>query len=172
LNLFMTKSASIRPSFKLLSAHPAHFISLGFGSGLSPKAPGTAGSFLAWALYAAYAALVPFVFPVWATAAILLLMFFGGAWCLAKTGAALGEVDHGGIVWDEMVAVWLILLLIPQTFWWQLAGVLVFRFFDILKPWPIRQADARFKNGLGVMFDDLLAALYTLLCWRLVGYFL
>lgn len=80
------------------------------------------------------------------------------------TGRALGEVDHGSIVWDEFVAVWLVLLCLPATWLWQLAGVLVFRFFDILKPWPVRVADARLKNGFGVMFDDLLAAGYTLVC--------
>ncbi|GAB2898132.1 phosphatidylglycerophosphatase A [Uliginosibacterium flavum] len=154
----------MRPTFKLLISHPAHFISLGFGSGLAPKAPGTVGSFLAWGLYALLVSLVPPVFPVWVPVAALLAAFFIGAACIGKTGAALGEVDHGGIVWDEFVAVWLVLALIPATFLWQLAGVAVFRFFDILKPWPIYLADRRFKNGLGVMFDDVLAAGYTLLC--------
>jgi phosphatidylglycerophosphatase A len=154
----------MRPTFKLLISHPAHFLSLGFGSGLAPWAPGTFGSFLAWGLYVLYAELLPSGFALWVSLLILCAMFFVGAVCIQKTGTLLGEIDHGGIVWDEMVAVWLILVLIPTGLYWQLGGVLVFRFFDILKPWPIRQADARFKNGLGVMFDDLLAAGYTLLC--------
>lgn len=149
-----------KPTLRLLFSHPAHLVSLGFGAGLAPFAPGTFGSFLAWALFLP---LRPF-FVDWAFGAMLVPAFFIGAACIAKTGRALNEVDHGGIVWDEIVAVWLVLWLIPQAWPWQLAGVLVFRFFDILKPWPIRQADARFKNGVGVMFDDLLAAGYTLLC--------
>jgi len=153
-----------RPSFKLLVSHPAHFISLGLGSGLAPKAPGTVGSFVAWGLYVLVQTFMPSVFSTGLLTAALVLAFFLGAACIAKTGAALGEVDHGSIVWDEFVAVWLVLALIPASWLWQLAGVLVFRFFDILKPWPINWADARFKNGLGVMFDDLLAAVYSLLC--------
>lgn len=154
----------MRPTLRLLFSHPAHFLSLGFGSGLAPKAPGTFGSFAAWAVYALYSYAIPDALPVWGALGVLVVFFFMGAVCIARTGAALGEVDHGSIVWDEFVAVWLVLLLVPSGFWWQLGGVLVFRFFDILKPSPIRQADARFKNGLGVMFDDLLAAGYTLLC--------
>ncbi|MDP5238515.1 phosphatidylglycerophosphatase A [Uliginosibacterium sp. 31-16] len=159
----------MRPTFKLLVAHPAHFISLGFGSGLAPKAPGTVGSFVAWGVYAMLESSVPPVFAAWVLVAALLAAFFIGAACIARTGAALGEVDHGGIVWDEFVAVWLVLACIPTGFLWQLAGVLVFRVFDITKPWPIHIADRRFKNGLGVMFDDLLAAGYTLLCLLMVA---
>lgn len=130
---------------------------------MSPVAPGTVGSLLAWGLYALLGGrLSDPAFGMFLAVSLLL-----GAWCIERTGKALGEVDHGAIVWDEFVAVWLVLWLIPTGFWWQLAGVSVFRFFDILKPWPIRQADARFKNGFGVMFDDLLAAGYTLLLMAL-----
>lgn len=101
-------------------------------------------------------------------AVFLLASIALGAWCIARTGQALGEVDHGAIVWDEFVAVWLVLWLSPTGLGWQTLAVGLFRFFDILKPWPIRQADARFKNGFGVMFDDLLAAGYTLLCMAFV----
>jgi phosphatidylglycerophosphatase A len=162
----------IRPTFALLVSHPAHFISLGLGSGLAPKAPGTFGSFAAWACYALLEQAGVRSLPLWLTLAALLACFVVGAACIARTGKALGEVDHGTIVWDEFVAVWLVLVLIPATFGWQLAGVLVFRFFDILKPWPINLADARFKNGAGVMFDDILAAGYTLICLFGVMYFL
>ncbi len=158
----------MRPSVRLLVSHPAHFLSLGLGSGLAPKAPGTFGSFAAWMVYILLAALLPVV-PAWLTWAALLLAFVVGVLCIPKTGQALGEVDHGAIVWDEFVAVWLVLLCLPAGWLWQLAGVLVFRFFDILKPWPIRVADARLKNGFGVMFDDLLAAGYTLLCLLLIA---
>lgn len=147
------------PTFKLLCAHPAHFISLGLGSGLAPKAPGTFGSLAAWLLFLGFK---PFVGDT-GMATLLLISLALGAWCIARTGQALGEVDHGAIVWDEFVAVWLVLWLSPPGLAWQALAVGLFRFFDILKPWPIRQADARFKNGFGVMFDDLLAAGYTLL---------
>ncbi|MDQ7989948.1 MAG: phosphatidylglycerophosphatase A [Candidatus Dactylopiibacterium sp.] len=153
----------MRPTFRLLVSHPAHFVSLGFGAGLAPRAPGTVGSFVAWALFAAGEACLP-AWPVWLAALALTVAFVAGAACIARTGRALGEVDHGAIVWDEFVAVWLVLWLIPSGWAWQLAGVLVFRFFDILKPWPIRAADRRFKHGPGVMFDDLLAALFSLAC--------
>lgn len=151
--------ARIRPTRGLLLSHPAHLLSLGFGAGLAPVAPGTVGSFVAWACYGLFRGF----FPDWVFGIFLVLCFVVGAWCIARTGEALGEVDHGAIVWDEFVAVWLVLWLTPAGLWWQLAGVAVFRIFDILKPWPIRQADARFKNGFGVMFDDLLAAGYSLL---------
>jgi phosphatidylglycerophosphatase A len=154
----------VRPTVKLLFSHPAHFISLGFGAGLAPKAPGTVGSVLAWGLYALLESRFLPSFAAWVLGAAFLVAFFIGAACIARTGAVLGEVDHGAIVWDEFVAVWLVLALIPSGFVWQLAGVALFRVFDILKPWPIYLADRRFKNGLGVMFDDVLAAGYTLLC--------
>lgn len=147
------------PSYRLLLSHPAHFISLGFGSGLAPKAPGTFGSLTAWGLFAMFQGLI----DDRSMAVLLAASIPLGAWCIARTGRALGEVDHGAIVWDEFVAVWLVLWLCPAGLLWQAVAVAVFRFFDILKPWPIRQADARFKNGFGVMFDDLLAAGYTLL---------
>ncbi|MEN3110510.1 phosphatidylglycerophosphatase A [Uliginosibacterium paludis] len=156
-------TVSNRPGLAFLFSKPPHLVSLGFGAGLAPVAPGTVGSFVAWGLYA----LLPAGLPTGLLLAVLVIAFFTGAACIAKTGAALGEVDHGSIVWDEFVAVWLVLLFVPATLWWQLAAVVVFRFFDILKPWPIRQADRRFKNGLGVMFDDLLAAGYTLLLMAL-----
>lgn len=152
-----------RPSVRLLCSHPAHFLSLGLGSGLAPKAPGTFGSFAAWAVFAALSC-IPYPLPVWVAWLLLGLALLLGIVSIPLTGRELGEVDHGSIVWDEFVAVWLVLLCLPATWRWQLAGVLVFRFFDILKPWPVRVADARLKNGFGVMFDDLLAAGYTLVC--------
>lgn len=149
-----------RPTLRLLLSHPAHFMSLGLGSGLSPVAPGTVGTLLAWALYV----LIRPAFSETGFGLFVLFAFCGGCMFVPRTGRALGVVDHGGIVWDEFVAIWLVLWLAPTGVWWQVASVVLFRFFDILKPWPIRVADARFKNGFGVMFDDLLAAAYALLC--------
>ncbi|MDR0717197.1 MAG: phosphatidylglycerophosphatase A [Azoarcus sp.] len=147
-----------RPSPRLLR-HPVHLVSLGFGSGLSPVAPGTAGTLAAWLLYA------PLRAPFSETVFLFLLLagFLAGIPAAQYTGRILGVADHGAIVWDEMVATWLVLFFVPATLIWQAIAVALFRLFDILKPPPIRQADRHFKNGFGVMFDDLLAAVYTLL---------
>ncbi|MDR2880407.1 MAG: phosphatidylglycerophosphatase A [Azoarcus sp.] len=148
-----------RPSPRLLF-HPVHLISLGFGSGLSPFAPGTAGTLAAWLLYPLLCALLP---NTAAFLAFLLVCFVVGIFAAHYTGKALGVPDHGAIVWDEMVAMWLVLVFTPSGLIWQAIAVALFRLFDILKPPPIRQADNRFKNGFGVMLDDLLAAAYALL---------
>ena len=147
------------PNFRFMLSHPAHIVSLGFGSGLSPKAPGTVGSLLAWALYWP---LRP-MFSELSFAIFLALSFALGCLWVARTCRDLGVADHGAVVWDEFVAVWLVLMFCPGTIAWQAFAVGVFRFFDIVKPWPIRQYDARLKNGFGVMLDDLLAAGYSLI---------
>ncbi|MDR2208498.1 MAG: phosphatidylglycerophosphatase A [Azoarcus sp.] len=148
-----------RPSPRLL-CHPVHLISLGFGSGLSPFAPGTMGTLAAWLLYPLLRSV-----PLSNTAflALLFVFFVVGVFTAHHTGKTLGVPDHGAIVWDEMVAMWLVLAFTPESLIWQAVAVALFRLFDILKPPPIRQADSRFKNGFGVMFDDLLAAAYALL---------
>lgn len=154
----------MRPTLTLLLSHPAHFISLGFGAGLSPKAPGTVGTLLAWLLFPLLRApLSEFVFL-----ALLLALFVAGILAADRTGRALGVSDHGGIVWDEMVATWLVLLLTPPTLAWQAVAVALFRFFDIVKPPPVGWADRSFKGGFGVMLDDLIAAGYTLLVLALL----
>ena len=148
-----------RPTARLLLSHPAHFISLGFGAGLSPWAPGTVGTLLGWALYPLIRTpLSEFVFL-----ALLASFFLAGVLAAERTGRALGVPDHGGIVWDEMVAIWLVLLFTPAGLLWQVVAVVLFRFFDIAKPPPVRWADRSFKSGFGVMFDDIVAAGYTLL---------
>jgi phosphatidylglycerophosphatase A len=147
-----------RPSPGLLR-HPIHLVSLGFGSGLSPVAPGTAGTLAAWLLYP----LLRAPLSEMAFLALLLVCFVAGIFAADKTGKTLGVPDHSAIVWDEMVATWLVLFFAPPSLLWQAVAVALFRLFDILKPPPIRQADRRFKNGFGVMFDDLLAAACTLL---------
>ena len=150
---------TLRPDLKFLLAHPAHLIAFGFGSGLAPKAPGTAGTLLGWPLFW----LVVAVAPDLPNQLILLLAgFLLGVWACGKTGRALGVADHGGMVWDEIVAFALVLLFTPPGWMWAGIAFLLFRFFDIMKPWPIRLADRRLKNGFGVMFDDLLAAGYAL----------
>lgn len=140
-------------------AHPAHFIALGFGVGTLPRAPGSFGTLLAlplwWLLAEGQGPLL--------LAAMLAALFALGVWACAVTGRHLGVADHGAMVWDEAVAFLLVLAIVPNVASWQLAAFVLFRAFDIAKPAPIRQLEARFKGGFGVMFDDLLAAGYTLL---------
>ena len=150
---------TLRPDLKFLFAHPAHLIAFGFGSGLAPKAPGTVGTLLGWPLFW----LIIAVAPDLPNQLILLIAgFLLGVWACGKTGRALGVADHGGMVWDEIVAFALVLLFTPPGWLWAGIAFLLFRFFDIIKPWPIRLADRHLKNGFGVMFDDLLAAGYAL----------
>ena len=139
--------------------HPARIIALGAGAGLVPAAPGTAGTLLAFPLYWALASACPA--PV--LLALIALGFLIGIWACGETGRALGVADHGAMVWDEVVAFALVLVFTPAGWPWQASAFLLFRFFDILKPPPIRYFDRRLKSGFGVMFDDLLAALYALL---------
>lgn len=100
--------------------------------------------------------------------AFLVSLFFAGVIACDRTGRALGVADHGAIVWDEMVAIWLILLLAPPTFFWQAMAVTLFRFFDVVKPPPIRWAGKQLSGGFGVMVDDMLAAGYTILVLALL----
>ncbi len=153
----------LKPDLKLLFSHPAHFFALGFGSGLVPKAPGTAGTLVAFPLYWLLAPLMnDYLFLLF-----LILAFIIGVWICDKTSHALGVDDHGGIVWDEIVAFMLVLFFTPDGpnwLYWQLLAFVLFRFFDIVKPQPIKYFDQNMHGGFGVMFDDLLAAGYALLC--------
>ena len=147
------------PSLRFLFAHPAHLVACGFGSGLSPLAPGTAGTLFAWATYP--------LLHVWMEG-FLLLTFLGlcyivGVVAVQRTGRDLGVVDHGSIVWDEIVPFWLVLFFCPVGWLWQMAAFVVFRFFDIVKPQPARFFDEKVKNGFGVMADDFVAGAYTVL---------
>jgi phosphatidylglycerophosphatase A len=148
-----------RPKARFAFAHPAHFVALGFGAGLSPWAPGTAGTLVAfplwWVIGDAYSPPVLF--------ALLGFLFAAGVWACGITGRHLGVSDHGAMCWDEVVAFLLVLAIAPDDPWWQAAAFFLFRAFDVVKPPPIRQLEMRMKGGFGVMFDDILAAGYTLL---------
>lgn len=148
-----------KPSLSFITSHPAHFLSFGLGSGLSPVAPGTAGTLAAFPIY--------WLLLQWVNGTALLgllaLMFAVGVWACHRTGRALGVADHGGIVWDEIVAFMLVLYFTPLTWVWYGVAFGLFRLFDIWKPFPIRYFDRRLKNGFGVMFDDLLAAVYAVI---------
>lgn len=136
---------------------PTGFLAFGFGAGLSPVAPGTAGTLVAVPFALLLKALPAAVFwPLLATLAVLGVALCGAA------GRRLGVHDHGGIVWDEMVGYWLAVALVPAEWGWMLAAFVVFRALDILKPWPIRALDRRLGGGFGVMVDDLVAGAATL----------
>lgn len=147
----------IPPTHGFLLRHPAHFLGLGFGTGLSPIAPGTFGTLVGLPLFAALMLL-----PEASHLVVIIFMFLIGIPICQKTGDALGVSDHGGIVWDEIVAMMLVLEFTPHTWLWWVTVFVLFRLFDIWKPFPIRQCDAHLKGGFGVMFDDLLAAIYAI----------
>ena len=151
-------TVAARPNLRWMLTHPAYVIALGFGSGLAPKAPGTLGTLVGFPVFFLLQYLAPDT-PDFN--ALLAASFILGIWASAVTGRALGVPDHGAIVWDEIAAFGLVLFFTPATWLSYGLAVAAFRFFDILKPWPIRQFDARLKNGFGVMFDDLLAAIYA-----------
>lgn len=160
-----------KPNAAFMLSHPAHVIALGFGSGLAPKAPGTVGSlwgWLSWLVLQNYLSL----------SAQITLIVFGlllGWWACTVTARNMGISDPGSIVWDEIIAIWLIFYLVmPSNFGGQIAAFVLFRFFDAAKPGPVAWADQLFKGfgwrgGFGIMWDDIVAAFCTLLTlalWR------
>jgi phosphatidylglycerophosphatase A len=157
-----------KPDWKFLFSHPAHLLSFGFGAGLSPRAPGTMGTLVAFPLYW-------YLAPRLSDALFILVLIWAfaiGVWVCDLTGKALGVSDYGGIVWDEIVAFVMVLFFTPAGFFWQLLAFSLFRFFDIVKPEPIRHFDKTWHGGLGVMFDDILAAGYALLSLALIKSFI
>ncbi len=149
----------VRPSLRFVYRHPAHFIAFGGGIGLIPFAPGTFGTLLAIPLFHV---LQPRL-DAWTFIVVIVALYWLGVWACAVAGRALGAADHGGMVWDEVVAFLLVLFFVPAGGYWQAFAFVVFRVFDIFKPPPIRYYDRTLKNGFGVMWDDLVAAAYTLL---------
>jgi phosphatidylglycerophosphatase A len=140
------------------------FFALGFGSGLAPLAPGTAGTLAAVPL-AALMKLLPAV-VYWP---LLLLFFVAGIHFCDVASRRLGQHDPGAIVWDEIVAYCLAVAFLPMHWAWFAAAFVLFRLFDILKPWPVRLADRRFRGGFGIMFDDILAAGYAMASLHVIG---
>ena len=158
----ITSPKHLQPDFAFMRGRLSRWIALGLGSGLSRVAPGTFGTMAACALFT--------LAPLWLTRSLpsgllfVLAAFALGIWACERVSADLGTADHGAIVWDEIVAFWLLLLLLPASFGSQFSAFVLFRFFDIVKPPPIRQADRMIKGGFGVMLDDLLAALMAFIC--------
>lgn len=134
-------------------SNPIHMLAFGLGSGLSPKAPGTFGTLAALPIYWwLLADLAPWLFAL-----VVLISFVAGVYICEKTSQDLGVHDHGGIVIDEWVGMWITLFLVPKGLIWMLIGFALFRFFDIIKPWPIKWLDQHVKGGFGIMIDDVLA---------------
>lgn len=154
----------MQPSLKLVFTNPIHFLAFGFGSGLAPFAPGTFGTLAAVPLYLLLAQLS---LPVYLL--LVVLSFIFGVWICGRAGDDLGVHDHGGIVWDEFVGLWITLIAAPAGWGWIVVGFLLFRLFDIWKPWPIGWADRQVSGGLGVMLDDVIAGIYALLLLQLAA---
>ncbi len=146
--------------------HPVVFLATGFGSGLAPFAPGTFGTLASLAL---------FLFIQDTTTPLLLVCLLAGVvgvWLCDVSAQRLGVHDHPGIVWDEFVGMWITLLWVPLSWTTLLLGFLLFRAFDIVKPWPIKVLDERVSGGFGIMIDDVLAGIFANMCLQLILRFL
>ncbi|MBX6392943.1 MAG: phosphatidylglycerophosphatase A [Burkholderiales bacterium] len=154
-----SRPEGVRPTPAFMLAHPAHLLAMGFGTGLSPVAPGTVGTLLAIPFYAV---LLQHFSPL-EVLALCVLLFSTGIWACDRTGRDLGVADHGCMTWDEIVAFLAVLTFLPTTWQAQTAAFVLFRLFDVLKPAPLRWLEKRFEGGIGVMLDDLGAAFFTLL---------
>ncbi|WP_330926045.1 phosphatidylglycerophosphatase A [Candidatus Sororendozoicomonas aggregata] len=142
--------------------NPVHFLAFGLGSGLLPKCPGTYGTMAAIPFYLL---LQYFSLPLYVL--VIAIASVVGIWLCDKTSKDLGVHDHPGIVWDEFCGYWITMIAAPAGILWVLYGFVLFRIFDIWKPWPIGWLDARIGGGLGIMVDDVVAGLYALLALQL-----
>lgn len=164
----MIKLPPLYPNSTFMFSHPAHLFSLGFGSGLFKWMPGTWGSIFGWINF--------FLFSHILTRSTLFFIgnigLIAGIYLTSFTSRCLGKSDPKCITLDEIVAIWLIFCVtMPLSFWEQTTIFLLFRLFDISKPQPIKYIDKHLKNGIGIMFDDLIASLYTLLFWKIIQFF-
>jgi len=147
--------------------NPVHFLAFGLGSGTAPVAPGTFGSAAALLIFWASG----MAFWAWSGYLIMLVATFAaGIWLCGRTASDIGVHDHGGIVWDEFVGLWITLFLAPADWVWWVVGFVLFRLFDVLKPWPIRWFDKRVPGGLGIMLDDVLAGVMAWIALQLLAY--
>ena len=184
VNNITSQELTFKPNLKWMLSSLNRVLAFGFGSGLSAIAPGTAGTLWAWAIFL----IADYIFPLSDTSTLLWVLGAGFIWGCSICGFAseeLGKRDFGGIVWDEMIAFWIILAFImPTNLWMQILAFAVFRFFDAVKPGPIGMIDRHFKDrenvdapstqaqiwwrGFGIMIDDFAAALFTLVVLAIV----
>lgn len=157
----MSKASQSTKNFNL--SDPVHFLALGFGSGLAPKAPGTFGTLAAIPVFLLMTGLTLEVY-----AAVLAIMSLFGIYICGKAATDAGVHDHGAIVWDEIVGYLITMLMLPVTWQTVLVGFILFRVFDIFKPWPISFIDKRCHGGLGIMLDDIVAGFMALACMHLI----
>jgi phosphatidylglycerophosphatase A len=157
--------ASTSVSARTVFYSPIHLLAFGFGSGLAPKAPGTVGTLAAVPFYLLMQPLSLSSYLV-----IVLIAFALGVWVCGESAKRLGEHDYGGIVWDEFVGFWITMMAAPTGWGWIVLGFVLFRLFDIIKPWPIKVADQQVQGGLGIMLDDVLAGIMAGFCLQLIIY--
>jgi len=151
-------------SAREILSNPIHCLAFGFGSGLAPKAPGTFGTLLAVPLYILLSqlSLLPYIL-------VVVIAFAVGIYLCGRTATDLGVHDHPGIVWDEFVGFWITMIAAPAGWLWVVIGFILFRLFDIWKPWPIRFFDKNVESGFGIMIDDVLAGIYALMVLQLIA---
>jgi len=152
-----------QPSIKTVLTNPIHFLAFGFGSGLSPKAPGTMGTIVAIPIFILFSYLTLTNYFI-----LLILLIFFSFYVAGKSAQLLGVHDHGGIVIDEICGYLVTMMLAPVTWQAIIAGFILFRIFDIFKPWPIKLLDQRIPGGVGIVVDDLMAGIYALLSLQLI----
>ncbi|MFQ3170239.1 MAG: phosphatidylglycerophosphatase A [Oleispira sp.] len=155
-------TSTVKPNLR----NPVHLLAFGLGSGCAPKAPGTFGTLAAipfWWLFLQDVPLIPYL-------CVLIAGFAFGVYLCEQTSKDLGVHDHGGIVWDEWIGLWITYIALPVGIEWILIGFALFRFFDILKPWPIKWLDEKVHGGFGIMIDDVLAGVFALICVQGLAY--
>jgi phosphatidylglycerophosphatase A len=156
-------TSPVKPNLR----NPIHLLAFGLGSGCAPKAPGTFGTLAAipfWWLFLQDVPLIPYL-------CVLIAGFAFGVYLCEQTSKDLGVHDHGGIVWDEWIGLWITYIALPVGIEWIIIGFALFRFFDILKPWPIKWLDEKVHGGFGIMIDDVLAGIFALMCVQGLAYF-
>lgn len=165
----MNQQSKQRPTLAWVYSKPWRLVAFGMGSGLVRPGPGTWGTVWAWLVWLALLQFLPWgLMPV-----VLIFTFLIGIWACQRSGDDLGVADHGGMVWDEAVAFWMVLWLLPSdTVLMHCLAFGFFRLFDIAKPAPIHYFDRRVAGGFGVMLDDILAAFYCLAALYVVAYFI
>lgn len=156
----------VKPTLQYLWRQPLAGLAFGFGAGLAPRMPGTVGTLAAVPFY-----LVLQYLPLWGYLLTVVIGFIVGIYICGITAEKLGVHDHGGIVWDEFIGYWIAMIGAPSGWFWIILGFVLFRLFDILKPWPISVADRRLKGGLGIMLDDVMAGIAAAVGLQIVVYF-